>query len=148
MFRITLPGPGDTGVLKRHEGRVTVTAHPGTISNSWEILRPGPCERPAHVSTCNFPGACCKGASFFSARCPTLHRVLVLKAFVSSRSSAACELQFLCSTAPREFTCTPNQLSCTTTPCIDPHEFLTACMSRVSVRTTNVRQSQTHARHV
>ena len=40
MFRIPLPGPGDTGELSRHEGQATKAAHPGTISTSWEILKP------------------------------------------------------------------------------------------------------------
>ena len=31
MFLTTLPGPGDTGVLKGREGRLTVTAHPGIL---------------------------------------------------------------------------------------------------------------------
>ena len=59
MFRITLPGPGNTGELSGHEGRATETAHPGTISTSWEIFRPWFVKRPAHVSSCNFKGACC-----------------------------------------------------------------------------------------
>ena len=58
-FRITLPGPGNTGELSGHEGEATETAHPGTISTSWEIFRPWFVKRPAHVSSCNFKGACC-----------------------------------------------------------------------------------------
>ena len=52
------------------------------ISTSWEIFRLRPRLQPAHVSTCNFSGACCTGTRSFPARRPTLHRVLVLSAFV------------------------------------------------------------------
>ena len=44
-----------------------------------------------------------------------------------------------------EFTCTPNELSCMTTPCIDPHEFITACMSRVCVDNKCATESDTCA---
>ena len=57
-FRITLPGPGDTGELSGHEGRATATAHPGMISTSWENFRPCFCKKPAHVSSCIFKGVC------------------------------------------------------------------------------------------
>ena len=41
------------------------------------------CLQPVHVSTCNFSGACCTRATSFPARRPTLHRLLMLNAFVT-----------------------------------------------------------------
>ena len=57
MFLITLSGPGDTGELSGQEGQATVTAHPGTMSTSREIRRPGRCKMPAtsHHATFDAP---------------------------------------------------------------------------------------------
>ena len=109
MFRITLPGPGDTGKLSEHEGRATETAHPGTISTSWDICRPWFCKKPAHASICSLPGACCGEASFSTAGRPTPSRILVLCAFVPPSTPAACELhEFLC---PSALPCSPHELT-------------------------------------
>ena len=60
--------------------------HPGMISTTWEIDRLGFPSRPAHVSTCNLPGACCREASFSTAGHPTWPRVLILLGFVPPRT--------------------------------------------------------------
>ena len=58
-FRTSLPGPGDTEEKRGVGRRVTISAHPSMISTTWEFDRLGFPSRPAHVSTCNLPGACC-----------------------------------------------------------------------------------------
>ena len=57
-FLTSLPGPGDTEEKKGGGRQVTISAHPGKISTTWEIGRLGFSLRPAHVSTCKLPGAC------------------------------------------------------------------------------------------
>ena len=144
MFLIILPGRG-SGEQSGHGGQATSTAHPGTNSTSRKIFGPSFCKMLAHTSPCKLPGACCGEASFSTARYRTPVRVLVLNTFVHPRTPAACKLhEFLCPSAPHEFTCT-DELSCMTAPCIDPHEFMEACMSRVCVVTKRATESDTCA---
>ena len=115
-----------------------MTAHPGTISTSRKIFGPWFCSMLAHTSPCKLPGACCGEASFCTAGHPTPIRVLILNAFVPLRTSGACTgHEFLCPSAPHEFTCIPDKLSCMTPPCIDPHEFMSPCMLCVSCENDN-----------
>ena len=58
FIRMSLPGPGSTGVTKRVRGGNADTAHLPLISCSWEILRLRLLQPPAHVSMCILPDSC------------------------------------------------------------------------------------------
>ena len=101
-FLTSLPGPGDTEEKKGGGRQATISTQPDMISTTWEIGRLESSLRPAHVSTCNLPGACCREASFSTAGHLTWFRVLVLLGFVPPRTPP-----HKLYVHPPEFTCSP-----------------------------------------
>ena len=97
------PAQGDTEEKKGGGRQATISAHPDMISTTWEIGRLEFLLRPAHVSTCNLPGACCREASFSTAGHLTWSRVLVLLGFVPPRTPP-----HKLYVHPPEFTCSLN----------------------------------------